>query len=413
MKHPSWLEIDLDRLRGNARWWQRLIRQGDTPGSAAALGAVVKADAYGLGAVAVSRALEETGVDFLIVYSLAQAQELLKAGLHSSLLVLMPVSGLGRGAALRGAMAGQRLHLSVDDGRQLRVLAKAAARLGCRLPVHLHLDTGMSRAGFLPEAFGAAVGEVRQSASLRLAGVYTHLATAPTDVGFVDEQIARLDEVVARHREQIPGDAMIHVSSTYAACRGQRYHRHLVRIGLGLYGYGPEAMEAGGRAGTQDVPQPVVRWLSRLSHVQRYSAGASVGYERTFRLTRDSVLGVIPAGYGDGYPVALSNKSSVRVLRPDGSVMGDAPQRGRVNMDQIIVDLTEMPEAKVGTTVELLSADHRSVCSAAALAKLAETNCYEILCRLSPRLPRVLVGQTAACARAGCEPTTAMGRSCT
>lgn len=394
MNHPSWLEINLDTLRANVRWWQKLL-QGDAADPSPILAAVVKADAYGLGAVPISRALAESGVSHFIVYSLDQARQLLAAGVNGHALVLMPTTRLGRAACLRQALGDERLHFSVDDPRQLRLLARAADRLHCRLPVHLHLDTGMSRAGLSAVEFRIALRAVAQSPSLRLAGLYTHLATAATDVGFMDEQLGRLDAAVAEHRQDIPPGTLVHVSSTYAACRHRRYHRHLVRIGLGLYGYGPEAV-ASRLLPHEPPPRPIVRWLSRIVHVQRYPAGAPVGYVRSFTLPRDSTLGVVPAGYGDGYPVALSNKSTVRVLRADGTVMGHAPQRGRVNMDQIIIDLTDLPDAKVGTTVELLSAEHGSPCSATALAALARTNGYEILCRLSPRLPRVFVGRPLA-----------------
>lgn len=391
MNHASWLEINLDTLRANAGWWQKVLC-GGAGAAPAILGAVVKADAYGLGGVRLAEALSESGIDHFIVYSLEQARELLASGVGGQVLVLMPTTQIGRSACLRKALAQERLHLSVDDPRQLRGLMRVAQRLGCRVPVHLHLDTGMSRAGLSAVEFRVVLRAIAQAAWVQLAGIYTHLATAPSDVGFVDEQLGRLDAVVNEHRQQIPQGCLIHISSTYAACRDARYQRSLVRVGLGLYGYGPEAISSRLLA-HEPPPQPIVRWLSRIVHVQRYVAGSSVGYERSFTLPRDSTLGIVPAGYGDGYPVALSNKSSVRVLGPDGGVLGEAPQRGRVNMDQIIVDLTDLPEAKVGTTVELLSAEHGSPCSASALAKLADTNCYEILCRLSPRLPRVYVGQ--------------------
>jgi alanine racemase len=153
-------------------------------------------------------------------------------------------------------------------------------------------------------------------------------------------------------------------------------------VGLGLYGYGDEGTPSASKL------QPVVRWLSRVVHVQEHAAGTPVGYNSTHKLTRDSLLGLVPAGYADGYDRSLGNQSVVGL--PECSADGKpvhAPVLGRVNMDQIVIDLTDAP-AGCGTLVELVSDNPASPCAMPRLAELAKTNTYELLCRLSPRLPR-------------------------
>jgi len=386
---PGWLQIDLRQLGANVRWW-RQIAQPAGDAHPPLLGAVVKANAYGLGAVPISRHLVRCGVDMLLVYSLQQAMELVDAGIEHPTLVFLPTTQLPASPALRRAAANGQLHFSVDDPHQAGQLDQVGCALGCRLPIHVHLDTGMSRAGVSAAQFAQMLRDSPQLPGVRLAGIYTHLATAPTDVHFVDQQVDRLDRALDEHKEHIPNDVLIHLSSTFAACRSQRYHRHLMRIGLGLYGYGPELI-ADPILPHDGLPRPIVRWLSRIVHVADYPTGATVSYERTCRLGRNSRLGIVPAGYGDGYATALQNKSHVRLLDEDDSPLGNAPVLGQINMDQLVVDLTDVPAATLGTKLELLSADPDSVCSAPRLAKLASTHVYDILCRLSPRLPRVYI----------------------
>jgi alanine racemase len=167
----------------------------------------------------------------------------------------------------------------------------------------------------------------------------------------------------------------------------------MVRVGLGLLGYGPESMRGDPLPHDRPALRPVARWLTRIVHVQRYAKGEPVGYNSTHTLTRDSVLGVVPAGYGDGYPLSLGNRAQVQVvLAPNDRCA--AAVLGKVNMDQLVIDLTDAPAAaqQIGTTIELISNDPNSPCALPRLAELAGSSCYEMLCRLSSHLPRRHVG---------------------
>ncbi len=166
----------------------------------------------------------------------------------------------------------------------------------------------------------------------------------------------------------------------------------MVRCGLGLLGYGAEVMTSASKASVQPTLQHVLRWISRIIHVQRYPAGATVGYGTTHTLERESVLGVVPVGYGDGYPLTLSNKAQVRLLDEDGAPMANCRVLGRVNMDQIVVDLTDCAEGDIQSLmerqIEVIGRDAAAPNALPTLAGQAGLHCYAMLCGLSAHLPR-------------------------
>jgi alanine racemase len=394
---PAWLEIDLTRLDANTAAFRSAV------GGSVKLCAVVKADAYGLGAARIARRLAALGVDMLAVYSLEQARRLVGAGIDRAILVLMPVRELDRAGELYRAAVSGRLHLTIHDTPQLDQLNRIGQQWGCRLPVHLYLDTGMSRSGLTAAEFSAAMGRVEGLRYLQLAGIYTHLATAETDVDFADEQVDCLDRAIEPYLDRLPEGLLIHAANTFATLRDRRYHRSMVRVGLGLLGYGDTLLTSPLLGGIDErALQPVVRLLSRINHIQRYPKGTTVGYGCTHCLERDSVLSIVPVGCGDGYPLALGNQAVVRVYNPGGDATFTAPVVGRVSMDQVVIDLTAAEEgdpshashpaspvtAQVGSLVELISNDPASPCALPKLAGLAGTSCYEMLCRLSPCLTR-------------------------
>lgn len=442
MPPTSWLEINLSRLDGNvAAFLAILAGEGPAPAGAAPapparpasgdrvalptrapaqpkpaprraaplLCGVVKADAYGLGAMTLAPRLVARGVKMLAVYSPTQAEQLVSLTLPCPLLVLMRMGAIGRGDPLYRHASTDRLHLTIHDRDQLLELEHCGRMLGLRLPVHLYIDTGMSRGGLNPEQAAATLAELPALRNLRLAGVYTHLCSSESDPGFSAEQVARVDALLAQAKATLPpeGEMLVHVANTCAALRERQWHRGMVRVGLGLLGYGPEQIEGGKTLippGQQVLP--IVRWLSRVTHVQRYDQGTTVGYGRTHRLNRASVLGLVPVGYGDGYPLGLSNRGVAGVLQTDApashATPGPSPTGpacspraarvlGRVNMDQIVIDLTNVPDPRPGMLVELMGDDPEAEWSLATLAKSAGSHPYELLCRLSPRVPRKFV----------------------
>ena len=378
MRPSSQLEIDLRRLDENLAAMRGLV------GPAVRVCGVVKADAYGLGAATIGRRLAAAGIDMLAVYSPEQAAELLQAGIERPVMVLMPVRELEAGDSLHAAARRGQLHLTIQDADQIESLERCATQFGCRIHAHLHLDTGMSRGGMHAEEFVRAIDRLRGSKGLRPAGAYTHFSSAEEDAPFTEEQMAAFENVLARVRPMLPGDFLVHAANTAAAHRHQRFHQTMIRVGLGLLGYGPSLIKGQWLKPDAGV-QPILRWRTRLVHVGRFPKGAAVGYNRTHILRRDSVLGVVPIGYADGYPLALGNKGAMELLSVS------VPVLGKVNMDQTVLDLTDAPAnaARVGAEVLAISDDPRSPCCVERLAERANSSCYELLCRLSPRIPRV------------------------
>ncbi|QDU72253.1 Alanine racemase 1 [Mucisphaera calidilacus] len=375
--------LDLDALAHNLGVFRSLVPAGTR------VCAVVKKDAYGLGVEAVSRRLVAEGVERLAVYSAAEAEALLALGPGVPVVTLGPVDALPAGSALARAAVAGLLEPTVHTDDQLRGLDEAAASQGCRLGVHVYVDTGMSRSGFSPADLGRVLSAVAGSEGLFVAGVHTHLATADSDYGFACEQLRRYRSAVDGCAGLLPGGVVLHAANSYATLRDASFHLGMIRPGIGLYGCGYDDLAGGPRLVEADPLLPVVRWVTVIHHVARYAAGTAVGYGSTWTADRDCVLAVVPIGYGDGYPVSLSNKATMRVLLPEGGVC-DAPVRGRVNMDQVVIDVTEAGGESgrlLGATVEVYSGDRDAPNTVPGLVPLAGTHAYELLCRLG-RLDR-------------------------
>ncbi len=408
LNHRSWLEIDWSSLEANLAAWRGWV------GSSVRLCAVVKADAYGLGATRIAHRLAHLGVEMLGVYSPEEAAALAASGVSRPMLILMPVRQLDRAHHLYRLAIQEKLHLTIHDTPQLQQVNQIGRSLGCRLPVHLYLDTGMSRSGLSVTELSDQIGRIAALRYIRLAGLYTHLAAADSDPAFIESQINAFDRWIEQHQAQLPPDVSIHVANTFAALRSTQHHRSMVRIGLGLWGYGDTLLDNSPQINLDEPLQPIVRWVSRINHIQRYLQGSPVGYGSTHRLAQDSVLAVVPMGYSDGYPLTLGNQAMVGLEDTHGRMTLAAPVVGQVSMDQIVINLSatihtphQLADAdgtppdhdsptdvaatahlKIGSCVELISNNPGSPCALPQLAKQAGSNCYELLCRLSPRLPR-------------------------
>ncbi len=410
MHDTSWVEINLSRLDQNLAAFRRLTQGDDPTRRSPRFCVTVKANAYGLGAVAIARRLLSRGVDMLAVYSPQQAEELIRNAIHCPILLLMPLRTMARQDPLYRPAAAGMLHVSIHDLQQLDDVSRFAQMLGLNLPVHLYFDTGMSRSGLSRRDMVEALTALPQTRNVRLAGIYSHFATAGSDESFAFQQLEHFEAFIDEHARLIPKGTTIHLANTFAVLRDRRFHKDMVRLGLGMYGYGPDLLTGGSIIGEVEPLAPVVRWVSQLVHVARYPRGATVGYDATHALSRDSVLGLVPVGYGDGYPVSASNKAVVCLPElPTGKPYAAAPVVGRVSMDQMVVDLTDLVAAMptvngrsedicrqlLRTKVELISDDPTSPCSLPAVANAAGTNCYEILCRISPSVSRRYVAPEA------------------
>ncbi|MFO0826916.1 MAG: alanine racemase [Phycisphaerales bacterium] len=400
---PSVLEVNLSAIDHNVLAVRRLV------GADCRLCPIVKADAYGLGAARVARRLATSGADMVAVYSLPQAAELgaataVAAGLPIPTLVLMPVSEIRRGDETARMLVSGRLHLTVHDAAQLAAIEAIADDFATRVPVHIEVDTGMSRGGARPEDAAKLIERIATGSRCDLKGVFTHFTNSRVDRAATDAQIERFDAMLQACDALIPGECSVHVASTYALFRARRYHRSMVRFGLAWSGFGLDELEAGELELAGDLLRPCLRWRSRVVQVKRIPVGTSVGYGSRWTATRPSVIGLVPVGYADGFPVFRPGAASdgdvqkIAVLRdtPKGIVREYVPVVGAVNMDQITVDLTDVellgqPNDGVGMTVELITPDAAAPNHLPRLAARSGMIPHEMLCRIHPRIPRMYV----------------------
>ncbi len=389
LSDTSWLSINLDAIRHNVRVVRSVLR---TEGSANQPGvcAVLKADGYGLGAAGLAPTLEHAGVEMLAVYTLREAAALLRATTRTPILVLMPTraADLAERSASRGDF--ERLRLTIHSAAQLADLRGALDGAAQPVGVHVEVDTGMSRGGASPAEAASLVREIVRDRRLRLAGVFSHFASADCDASLTEAQSRRFDAWLDEVAHDLPRECVIHQANTFGALRSSRHHRGMARVGLALLGYAVEEFDDPSAFQHRDAAQnfqPAVRWESRIIHESRLSIGSTVGYGGAWRATRPSRLGLVPLGYADGYPLSLSNRGVVRVRV--GEEWHAAPVVGRVSMDQITVDLTDLPvEARIGSTVEVLGDDRSAPSFLPTVAHTAGTITHELLCRLSPRVAR-------------------------
>ena len=368
----TWAEISPDNLLHNLRAIRAAL-----PAGTKFLG-VVKADAYGHGAVTVSRVLEANGADYLAVSCLDEALELRAAGVGLPILILGHTP-----AEYMPTLLEQKLTQTVSNLAKAREYEAAAAALGGRLRIHIKLDTGMGRLGFLcaGRMFSEGVEHVADACALphlEHEGIYTHFAMAdmPGEEArdYTLAQIRLFTDMIEALRARGVCFALRHCANSGAVLHYPETAMDMVRPGILLYGYGDEE----GRLGLR----PVMRLVTRVATIKTYEPDVRISYGGLFTTPRRTRMGVIPVGYADGLFRCLSNRCAFYVAG------GMAPQRGRICMDMCMIDLTGLPDAAVDTHVEIFGA-HAPLDK---LAQAAGTIPYELLCSVSKRVPRVVVG---------------------
>lgn len=393
MRPSSWIEIDLSAIEANVATLRRACGYLGPGRGGAGLCAVLKADGYAMGSVELARTLEGAGVEMAAVYTTADARPLLAAGIGLPILVLGPMwlDDLAGDPIVADAAHRGRLHLTAHSLEQTRSLETWARDRGASLPMHVEVDTGMSRGGASPEAAEEIVRCIANSARMSIAGVMTHFASADRDLVFTREQSARFGAWIERVRGLLPPTCVAHQANTMGAFRGEGLHRDMIRVGLALLGYAGEEMRDPGGFALLDHARdlrPAVRWMSRVIHESNIPEGAPAGYGGLWKAERPSRLGLVPVGYADGYPLSLSTKGSVRVALGEGRWQ-EVPIVGAVSMDQVTIDLTALP-ARIGSgaEVEVYGADPAFGNYLPTLARRAGSITHESLCRLAPRLER-------------------------
>jgi alanine racemase len=373
------VEISRKALVHNIREFRRLI------GPRRKFLAVVKANAYGHGLLEVAAIAVEEGVDWLGVNAVEEGLALRRAGIAAPILVL----GYAPPEALDEAVAND-IRLTVYNRETVARLAELARSMSKTVKVHVKLETGTWRQGVIADDLPAFVRDIRRRPGLVVEGLSSHFANIEdtTKHDYPRRQLETYRAVCRALETRGPRVPLKHMSCTASTILFREPGFNLCRVGIGLYGLWPSKETYLSCLLDRKEPlslEPVLAWRARIAQIKKVPAGADIGYGGTYRTTRPTVLAVIPVGYFDGYDRGLSSAAHVLVKGRR------APVRGRVAMDFFMADVTDIPGLSLEDEATLLGPDGGERISAEDLAGLAGTISYEILARINPLVPRVVV----------------------
>lgn len=362
-------DINLDAVRYNLCEIKKRLKPG------VKIAAVVKADAYGHGAVPVAKAVYEEA-DWFAVSNIEEALELRHYGVKKPVLTLGYTAPQQLPEAIRNEIT-----LTLCDRESAEEISEAAQRMGRDALVHIKADTGMGRIGFpAEESFAVFAAEAAKLPRILPTGVYTHFARADeTDLAATKLQYQRfLSFLSVLERQGLTG-LLCHAENSAAILRLPEYQLDMVRLGISLYGMYPSEESA-----VQEIAlQPAMELKSHVAFLKTVPAGTGIGYNATYVTKEPRRIATVPVGYGDGYPRALSNCG--RVLLHGRSV----PIVGRICMDQMMLDVTDVPEVARGDAVTLMGAGGKERITAEEIGALSHSFHYEMVCNVGKRIPRV------------------------
>ena len=368
-------EVSGSAVRANLELLRKMLQPGTK------ICAAVKADCYGLGVKLLLGAVSDAA-DCVAVATPEEAIYVRRLGYERQILTFFAPFAGPDGPEQREGLSEQianRITLTVVSAPGLSAVAECARKVGADAEVHVMVDTGMRRSGVPCETARELIEEIRRTDHVKLTGLYTHFATSDeTDKAFTKLQLERFLETV----EAVGGHAglTLHAANSAAAIDLPQTHLDMIRPGIAVYGYQPSD-----EMHTRAPLRPGMRLWGRLMQVKEIPSGGRCGYGLTYEFENGGRIGLVPIGYADGYSRCLSNRSTMRIHGRD------VPVRGRVSMDQTIIDLTGVPDATPGDEVEILSTDPTAPHSVENIARLAGTIPNEIIAALGPRARRVLV----------------------
>ncbi len=366
-RHSTWVEVDLNAIQRNLHLIQQHTRSS--------IMAVVKANGYGHGAVPIAKAAIQAGAAWCGVARIDEAMQLREAGLDCPILLL----GYTPPEAYEEAIA-HRIALTIWEIDQVHLAEKAAARVRKPAFVHLKIDTGMSRLGAsLPEV-ARLVETINATPHVHLEGVFTHFARAEEDSKLTEAQENRFFEALYILKKKGARPTLIHAANSAASLTRSQRNYSMVRIGIALYGLRP----------SEELPlpegcTPALSWKSVLVQVKTLPPGCGVSYGHEYITSKNERIGTVSVGYGDGFRRMPGNWVLVHGKR--------VAVRGRVCMDQIMVSLDEVPEAKVGDEVVIIGRQGGEHISAEEVAARWQTISYEVICGIAERVPRIYMGE--------------------
>lgn len=373
-----WAEVNLDNLKGNLLQIRQMV------GATRKIIAVVKANAYGHGAVRIARAALEAKADMLAVAIAEEGIQLRLAGLECPIVILGPSNQF----QLQQALAYDLIP-GICSSAEAGLLSEIALKNDMEATVHIKVDSGMGRIGFAANDEGVAdVCRVDCLPAIRIAGTYSHLATADDDSVFMEQQLARFEWFCGMLQKSGVDPGIRHIANSAAIMLHPQTYLDAVRPGIIMYGYDPR--------GDRDLPQgfaPVLALKAMLTHVKHVPAEMTISYGRTFTADKDMVIATLPVGYADGYSRLFSNKGPVLIGGTRHIIAG------RVCMDQFMVAIENGVMVQPGDEAVLLGSQGSERISADELASLIGTISYEFLAALSGRIPRLYMenGREIAC----------------
>lgn len=328
------------------------------------IGLVCKADAYGHGLVPVGRFAARNGADWLCVASVQEGVALRDSGLDCPIMVMSPTLPVEAGQAIF-----YKLDVFVESPEAIHHYQATAAKQDRTARLHLKMDTGLHRFGCQPNLIPKLTQLIQSQPNLILAGIAQHFLNSSSNPERTHSQLQQFNHSLKNL--SIPSETLIHTANSAATALYPDSRQSLVRVGMHAYGIDPDNLY-------QNQLTPVMRWFTRITSIRSVPPGETVSYNGTWKAEKPSTIATLGAGYGDGYPRALSNKSNVYLHGKK------VPQVGLVCMDQIMIDITNIPNPEIGDTVELLGEN----ILVPDLARAAETNSHEIVTRLMTRVNR-------------------------
>jgi len=368
---PVWAEIDLDNLKNNMREVRRVTKSKE-------IIAVIKADGYGHGALEIAPTLLENGATRIAVAVITEAVELRKGGITCPIMVLGYTP-----ANLAGALVESDIEQTVYSYDIASEISKVACKAGKVAKLHIAVDTGMGRIGFIPnEESLDEVYKISKLSNIVLEGIFSHFSTADeTDKEYSGIQLEKFNWFYNKLILMGIVINMRHISNSAAIIDMPQAHFDAVRPGIILYGYYPsnEVLKE------KITLKPVMTLKANIIHIKKVSAGEYISYGRKFRTERESLIATLPIGYADGYSRSLFNKAMV--------IVNDklVPVVGKICMDQCMIDITGMEHIKVGDEVILMGESENNSFTGDDIAKIMGTINYEVTCMISKRVPRVYI----------------------
>ncbi len=371
---PTWAEIDLDKLAFNFHSSKNFI------GTGIKYMAVVKADAYGHGAVECSKRLEAEGIDWLGVAIAEEGIELRKAGINTPILCLG-----GFWAGQEEILLDHNLTPVVFQLEQAKLLNNAAAKRSTCADVHIKIDTGMGRVGVRFDGVEEFVEGLQNFTHLNIDGIMSHFAAADNlaENDFTQLQEKRFEESITIFTKSGFHPQFTDIANSPGAVCHPESRGNMVRLGGILYGLGGDVLP-------QEIDKPELRPIlglySQITHIKHVGAEETLGYGRTFTTERESIIATLPIGYHDGYSRSLSNRGRVIV---NGAFV---PVVGRVSMDWIIIDITDVPDTLIGDKAIIIGSDGERSITAEEIAGELDTISYEVTCGINRRVQKRFYG---------------------